>query len=74
MAMMSDDLVANLLDHQSRVNFALDDGDVNTVIEDLFQRNDIIGMASDSASAVGYAYPHHYDDSGQSLYDFASWS
>ena len=73
MSINTDDLVNALLDHQARVNFALDDGDVNTVIEDLFAPSDIIGTASDTTAHSTTNWPHLYDD-GQSPYDFSSWA
>jgi hypothetical protein len=77
MSINSDDLVGALLDHQARVNFALDDGDINSVIEDLFllpsSGTEPIGTATDVTKTSATNWPHKYDDA-QSPYDFCSWA
>jgi hypothetical protein len=74
MSISQDDFIGSLLDHQARVNFALDDGDVNSLVTDLYPLNvEEIGMGSDVANTSTTVPPHLYDD-GQSAYGFCSYA
>ena len=74
MSINSNDLIDSLLDHQARVNFATDSGDINTLISDLWtlMPADPIGTA-ETLNVVTYIPPHKYDD-GQTKYGFAKFS
>jgi len=68
----NDDLVSAFLDEQARLNFAVDDGDVNNLVADLVQVNtETVGMTeSTSVTNLGTNGVYKYDD-GLSKYGFA---
>lgn len=72
MSISQDDLVGSLLDHQARVNFVLDDADVNSLVTDLYPLSvEVIG-ATEVPNTVTYAAPHHWGD-GHSFWGFVQW-
>jgi hypothetical protein len=73
MAINSGDFVDGLLDHQARVNFAMDSGDINTLVEDYAPVNDPVGVGSTEAiTKTTYTAPHHWGD-GHSFWGFVQW-
>lgn len=76
MSLDASDLIDNLLDDQARVNSAVDDGDINSLVADAQQvTGEAVGLNGSetlTGSATG-SPPHKYDD-GQSQWGFASWA
>jgi hypothetical protein len=73
MSINAGDFIDDLLDHQARVNFATDSGDINTLVEDLWtlMPADPIG-GTEVLNTTTYASPHHWGD-GVSFWGFVQW-
>jgi hypothetical protein len=79
MAVNSADFIGAMLNEQARVNAAIDDGDVNVVVEDLFDigaaGTEEIGMAAgETITALDYGGgPHHWGDDDM-IWGFFKWA
>ncbi len=73
MSIDSSDLVGQFLDEQSRINNAVDDGDINSLVVDNPGLADNLGSSTDAITTSATTPPHKWDD-GQSAWGFFSWA
>lgn len=73
MSIDSNDLVGQFLDEQSRINNAVDDGDINSLVVDNPGLADNLGSSTDAITTSTSTPPHLWDD-GQSAWGFFSWA
>jgi hypothetical protein len=77
MAINQQDLVGAFLDEQARINAAIDDGNVNNVVEDLqILSGDEAGPGVETLTTFTSHPPHYWDDSTpvNTVWGFFAWA